>query len=323
MRADRLLSILLILQARGRVTAGDLAQELEVSERTIYRDIDALCMAGVPVYGVVGPDGGYTLTDNYRTQLTGLKEGEVRALFMLGSLAPLSDLGVSQELRAALLKLSAALPSIRLADQDKVRQFFYFDSSWEKQGRAPVPHLHVIQQAIWTERKLFITYQIFHTGQITRLVAPFGLVVKAGDWYLVYARENDVVNVRRVSKLLEVRTSAEPFVRPEDFDLIAYWVGWSNRYAYSLTDFRVTIRASRKFIPVLTRYFGSVIQEQVAQVDPLEEYGWIRLELAFESFEVALARILSFGSGVEVVSPEALRLSLADYAEQILMLYEE
>jgi len=313
---------MLILQARGRITAQDLARELEVSERTIYRDIDALSMAGVPVYGIAGPEGGYALTDNYRTQLTGLTEGEVRALFMLGSLAPLSDLGVSQELRAALRKLSAALPDIRLADQDKVRQFFYIDSSWWKQGRTQVPHLQVIQQAIWMVCKLYITYRIFHTGEIFRLVAPYGLVVKAGDWYLVYARENNVIIVRRVSELLEVRLSEEPFERPADFDLITFWEGWSSRHEHSMTDFKVTVRVTHNFIPILSYYFGSTIEEQVSQGESVDGNAWVQLELAFESFEAARARILSFGNGVEVVTPEALRLSVKDYAEQIAGVYK-
>lgn len=322
MRADRLLSILLLLQARGRVTAGDLAREMEVSERTIYRDINALGMAGVPVYGIAGPEGGYALVDNYRTQLTGLSQDEVRALFMLGSLAPLTDLGVSQELRAALRKLSAALPNIRLADQDKVQQFFYFDSSWWAQGTTQTPHLQEIHQAIWLDRKLYITYQTFHTGPITRLVAPYGLVVKAGNWFLVYANENEVLHVQRVSKLMEVHPSQEPFVRPADFDLVAFWEGWSKGYERSLTDFRVTVRAERNFIPVLNYYFGSAIQDQINQGQLKDKGDWIRFELAFESFDAARSRILGFGRGVEVLSPEALKLSVIDFAKQIAGVYE-
>ncbi len=129
MRADRLLSLLMLLQARGRLTAKALAEKLEVSERTIYRDIDALCVAGVPIYGEAGPEGGYALLDSYRTSLTGLTEGEVRALFMLNIPAPLAELGVSQELRTAMLKLSAVLPAARRSDEERVRQRFYLDST--------------------------------------------------------------------------------------------------------------------------------------------------------------------------------------------------
>lgn len=144
MRADRLLSLLMLLQIRGRMTARELAKELEVSERTIYRDIDALSIAGVPVYGEPGPEGGYALVDSYRTNLTGLTEGEVRALFMLSIPAPLADLGVSHELRAALPKLSAALPNARRRDEERVRQRFHLDSTWWRQGEERVPHLQTI-----------------------------------------------------------------------------------------------------------------------------------------------------------------------------------
>ena len=323
MRADRLLAILLLLQAHGQMTAGKLAEELAVSVRTIYRDMDALCMAGVPVYGLAGPDGGYALVDNYRMHLTGLNEGEVRALFMLGNLAPLVDLGLSEELRAALRKLSAALPNIHIADQTKVQQFFHFDSHWWRQGNIKAPQLQAIQEAIWADRKLFITYQSFHTGQIIRLVAPYGLVVKAGEWYFVYARENDKVIVQRVSELQKARLSTERFERPADFNLRKYWEAWSIRHERSLTDFRVDVRVAPQFIPILIYYFGSAIQEQINPMESKEKEANIQLELAFESFEDARARILGFGNGVEVLAPQALRLSMVDYAEQIVKIYNE
>jgi len=185
------------------MTARELAKELEVSERTIYRDIDALSIAGVPVYGEPGPDGGYALVDSYRTNLTGLTEGEVRALFMLSIPAPLADLGVSQELRAALLKLSAALPDARRRDEERVRQRFHLDSTWWRQGEERVPHLQTIHQAVWQDRKLHVMYHPPFAIEIERLVAPYGLVAKAGVWYLVCAR-NDRLHVHRVSDLLDV-----------------------------------------------------------------------------------------------------------------------
>lgn len=218
MRADRLLSLLMLLQARGRMTARQLARELEVSERTIYRDIDALSVAGVPVYAVAGRDGGFALLDHYRTSLTWLIDAEVRALFMLSIPAPLADLGVSQELKQALLKLSAALPDSRRSDEARVRQRFHLDSTWWGQVGGSVPHLQTVYQAVWNDRKLRVTYQPIPGVEISLVVAPYGLVAKAGVWCLVWARKGRP-RTRRVSDLVEVELLLETFARPPDFDI--------------------------------------------------------------------------------------------------------
>ena len=175
MRADRLLSLLMLLQARGRMTAQELAQELEVSERTIYRDINALSASGVPVYAESGPGGGCALLDSYRTNLTGLTADEARALFMLSIPAPLDQLGVTQELKAALLKLSAALPEARRSDEERIRQRVYLDSlNWFQDADA-VPHLPAIYRAVWDDRKLAITLRVrfaaFIESQIEQVIA--------------------------------------------------------------------------------------------------------------------------------------------------------
>jgi predicted DNA-binding transcriptional regulator YafY len=320
MRADRLLSILLLLQARGQTTARELAKQLEVSERTIYRDISALSIAGVPVYGESGPDGGYALIDNYRTNLTGLTEGEVRALFMLSIPAPLADLGVSQDFRAALLKLSAGLPDTRRRDEERVRQCYHLDSVWWRQGEERVPHLQAIHQAVWQSRKLSIVYRPPFAIEIERLVAPYGLVAKSGVWYLVCAR-NDTICVHRASDLLDVHISEEFFERPTSFDLASFWQEWCIEYETFLSDFTATVRVAPGFVSELPRYFGNYIHTKIAQAGPPDAEGWIRLELSFESFEAARDRILGFGRGVEVQEPRALQRSVLDYAEQIVALY--
>jgi len=320
MRADRLLSILLLLQARGKMTARELAQEMEVSERTIYRDMDALCIAGVPVYSEAGPDGGYALVDRYRTNLTGLTEKEVRALFMLSIPAPLADLGVREELRTALRKLSAALPDARRGAEERARQCIHLDSTWWRQGEERVPHLQTVQRAVWENRQLHIVYRPPFAIEIERLVAPYGLVAKAGVWYLVYAR-NEMIRVQRVSNLLDVRMAEETFARPADFDLAAFWAAWCAAYEALLTDFTVTVRVAPNFVPELPRQFGNSIRAKIAQAGPPDAAGWIRLELSFESFGAARERILGFGRGVEVLEPEALRCSVLDYAQQIVALY--
>ncbi len=320
MRADRLLSLLMLLQARGRMTARELAGELEVSERTIYRDVEALSTAGVPVYGEAGPEGGYALIDSYRTDLTGLTEGEVRALFMLNIPAPLIDLGVGQELRAALLKLSAALPHTRRHDEGRVRQRFHIDSNWWRQGDEQVPHLPTIHQAVWQDRKLQVTYLLPFAEAIDRFVEPYGLVAKAGVWYLVWAR-NGRNDVYRVSDLLDVQMSDEPFERLEEFDLITFWEGWCAEREGNFHDYKAVVRVVPDLLPLLPRYFGNHIQARIAQAGPRDAEGWTRLELSFESFEAARERLLGFGRGVEVLEPRPLRRSVLDYAQQIVALY--
>ena len=320
MRADRLLSLLMLLQTRGKMTARELATELEVSERTIYRDIDALSFAGVPVYGEPGPEGGYALLDSYRTNLTGLTDGEVRALFMLSIPAPLADLGLGKELRAALLKLSAALPDSRRDDELRVRQRFYLDSTWWQQGDERVPFMQTIHQAVWRDRKLHIKYHPPFANEINQLVAPYGLVAKAGVWYLVCARSGGI-GVHRVSDLQDVSISADPFERPSDFDLEVFWIEWCAEHERFFSSFKATVRVSPRLIPALPRYFGSAIHTRIAASGPPDDDGWVRLELFFESFFAARERLLGFGRDAEVLAPLALRMSVLDYAKQIVDLY--
>jgi predicted DNA-binding transcriptional regulator YafY len=302
------------------MTARELARELEVSERTIYRDVDALSIAGVPVYGESGPEGGYALVDSYRTNLTGLNEEEVRALFMLSIPAPLVDLGVSDELRGALLKLSAALPAARRREEEKVRQCFHLDSTWWHQGHERVPHLQTVHQAVWQNRKLQIGYRPPFTLEIERLVAPYGLVAKAGIWYLVYAL-HDAIRVQPVSELLRAGITDQTFERPPGFDLATFWEAWCAEYEMLLSDFTATLRVAPTLIAFLPRYFGNQVASRIAVAGPPDAEGWITLELSFESFAAARERILGFGRGVEVLAPRALRRSVLDYAEQIVALY--
>ena len=321
MRADRLLSLLMLLQARGRMTAKALSEELEVSERTIYRDMEALSMAGVPLYSEAGPEGGFALLDGYRTTLTGLTDGEVRALFMLSIPAPLAELGVSRELRSALLKLSAALPDARRQDEEQVRQRFHLDSTWWHQGEDSVPHLQTIHQAVLQDHQLDLKYRPMPTVEIEQRVDPYGLVAKAGVWHLVCAR-NGRVRVHCVSDLLDARMMDETFERPAQFDLAAFWRTWRVEREKSHAAYPVLVRVAPNFSPWLPMYFDH-IREKIAQAVPPDAEGWITLELDFESLEAARDRILGLGRGVEVLKPPALRKSILDYATQIVALYAE
>lgn len=321
MRADRLLSILMLLQARGRMTAQQLAREVEVSERTIYRDIDALCMAGVPIYADSGPGGGYALLDSYRTTLTGLNEEEVRALFMLNIPAPLTDLGVSGDLRSALLKLAASLPHARREEEAQVRQRIHLDSEAWFQSREPLPHLQTIQRAVWEDRRLQITLRLRFDAEVEWRVDPLGLVAKASLWYLVLARQGRV-RAYRVSEVIEARLTEETFERPADFDLAAFWQDWRAKVESAHPPCQVTARVDPNLLPYLAYHFGRRLHGWIAEAGPPDKAGWLTLTLSFDSFAAARERVLGYGRAIEVLAPRALRLSVADYARQIADRYE-
>jgi predicted DNA-binding transcriptional regulator YafY len=325
MRADRLLSLLLILQSRGRQTAGALAAELEVSVRTVYRDLDALSAAGVPVYAERGPGGGCLLLDSYRTTLTGLTDAEVRALFAMTVPAALAQLGLGAELKAALLKLSAALPAERHRQGEAwVRQRIHLDWSGGGQAEGPVPHLPTLQQAVWHDRRLWLAYRTWAGPgpvRLERLVDPYGLVAHLGAWYLVCAAGGRL-RVYRASTLLEARLTGDSFERPADFDLAAFWAGWCAARDEDRASFVATVRLSPAIVPYLPLVMGPSAPTQ-AQLDAArpDPAGWLTLALPFEGLEIARGRLLSLGAAAEVLAPPALRLSLADYGAQIAALY--
>lgn len=320
MKADRLLSVLMLLQRDGQLTAKELASELEVSERTIYRDIVALSVAGVPVYSEPGPGGGYGLLDSFKTNLTGLTQGEVKALFMLSIPDAFADLGASQELKAALLKLSAAIPATFRQDGARVRQRFFLDSTWWQQGRQAIPHLQVLDEAIWRDSKVTINYQLPLGIEVEQVVDPYGLIVKAGAWYLIYS-VNGCVRVHRVSNLLDVRTTELTFERSVDFKLVSFWKEWCAKREEGFSFYAVKVRAKSAILPMLARYFSNRSRQEFQQTGQPDSEGWATLQLSFQSFEAARDCLLGFGSGIEVIEPIALRLSVIDFAKQTVALY--
>jgi predicted DNA-binding transcriptional regulator YafY len=345
MRADRLLSLLMLLQTRGRLTAQALADELEVSVRTVYRDIEALSSAGVPVYADRGPGGGCALVDNYHTRLTGLHEGEVRALFMATMPTALAELGMGAELKAALLKLLAALPAERQHDDQWVRQRIYLD--WESRqrnaapaGNGPVqagssspPILQTLQQGVWNDRRLWITYRresSFYRRQFERRVDPYGLVAKEGIWHLVCAASSepgDRLRFYKVAELVAVRTTGEPFARPAGFDLQQAWHTWCERIRQDQGRYTVLVRVSPQMYVDLPLVLGEHLEskqngdgEEPAQTAGTD-VGWVPVTLHFDSLEEARTKLLGLGAGVEVMTPVALRRSLLDYAQQVINRY--
>jgi predicted DNA-binding transcriptional regulator YafY len=321
MRADRLLSLLMLLQSRGQMTARELAVELEVTERTIYRDVMALSAAGVPVYASRGPGGGVRLIEEYRTTLTGLTPDETRALFMLSLPAPLTQLGMAETFKGALLKLSAALPQGRRADESRTRQRILLDSAWWFQAEQQVPCLQTIQEALWQDRRLRIKvrWDFFNT-EFEQAAEPYGLVAKANVWYMVYGR-GGTPKVTRVSQIVEAELLPEGFTRPPGFRLEAFWAEWCREYE-SQPPFCARVRVSPQALPVLGDYLGDRARGGLSAQSLPDRDGWVTLDLPFESFFAARTRLLGLGRAVEVIEPQSLRKSLIDFAEQIIGFYK-
>ena len=314
MRADRLISLLMLLQIRNGITARQLAGELEVSERTIYRDLTALSAAGIPVYTQSGPGGGCFLVEDYRTNLTGMNSEQVRALFMLSVPAPLDQLGFSQDLKAAMLKLSAALPSKHRDEEEQTRQRLFLDWGFDASQDEPVPHLKTIQQAVWGDRLLRLHYRSLFSPWIELLeqvASPYGLVAWAGNWYLVCSWDG-MGHVIRLSLIEAVEILPEKFSRDPDFELSRFWLDWRRHYEADRPTYPVRARVAPQMVPFLRRL----------QAGSPDEQGWVTGILSFETFEIARARILSYGGAVQVLEPEALRCSVLDFARQIVARYE-
>lgn len=320
MRADRLLSLLMLLQARGRLTAADLAVELGVSTRTIYRDMDALASAGVPVYAERGPGGGCSLLEPYRTTLTGLTADETRVLFMLSIPEPLVALGVGGELRAALRKLVASLPAGRRADEAQTRRRIHLDPSGWSEGVVPDPRLQALHQAVWQDRTVRLTHRLAFDAETTWTIAPFGLAAKAGAWYLVGGREG-VVRVVPLARVTDVVVSEEPFARPDDFDLTLFWEAWCTQIEVNRPSYPVTVRATAEHVPWLIARLAGMGGQETSAVVESRDGDKVILRLEFDSQAEALRRIMGVGGAVEVLTPSALRASVADYAAQIVARY--
>jgi len=324
MRADRLLSILMLLQSRNGMTAPQLAKELEVSVRTIYRDIEALSTAGVPVYAERGRAGGCKLADGYDTSLTGLTRDEVRALFILSVPQSLDRLGVSRELQSALRKLAAALPKSQRHGEEMVRQCVYLDwEDWMEEAR-PVPHLQIIHRAVSEDRVLLIAYtEIIGPGAVERFerkVSPYGLVAKGGEWYLVCSCGSGV-RVNRVSSIIEAEITEQVFSRPHDFDLPTFWKDWCAEQRGNQTSYPVRVRLSPDLATLMLLHSDRSIREAITRASSPDAQGWVTATLTFDKFEGARRNILALGRAIEVLHPELLRLSVIDYARQIIDFY--
>ena len=229
MRASRLLSILMLLQTRGRVSAEALAREFEVSVRTIYRDADELSAAGAPIYAERGRNGGFALLDGWRTRLTGLTDAEAETLFLGGLSGPAAQLGLREALATAQLKLLAALPPERQAAAERIAARFHLDPAGWFQSTEQSERLPAIAAAVWECRRLEVRYRSWK-GEKERVLEPLGVVLKAGVWYLVAATRGREPHTYRVANILDMAATEESFERPKDFDLSTFWADAAARF---------------------------------------------------------------------------------------------
>jgi predicted DNA-binding transcriptional regulator YafY len=316
MRASRLLSILILLQLRGRMTAAALAAEFEVSLRTLYRDIDALSAAGVPVYGDRGPGGGFQLIEGYRTRLTGLAADEARAVPVLGLPGAAAALGLGAAAERARGKLLAAMPASGSAEADRIARRVHHDPADWYRAPDPVPHLPALAEAVLEQRRLAMRYESW-TGARDWRVAPLGLVIKAGAWYLV-AEGGGKTRIFRVSNILGHEVLDERFERPPDFDLPRWWTAEVERFESELRPGRAELRASPEGLRRLAE-LGAYAAAAVAQAEAPAADGWARLVLPVEGVERAALTLIGLGPEIEVIAPAALRDRVRSLAEQIAL----
>ncbi|MGH9754416.1 MAG: helix-turn-helix transcriptional regulator [Blastocatellia bacterium] len=317
MRADRLLSIMLLLQTYRRMTAHDLADRLEVSERTIHRDMESLSVAGVPVVAERGAGGGWSLLGEYRTNLTGLNEAEIQALFLARSPRLLDDLGLGKAAEAAFIKLFATVPPATRHDAESASQRIYVDVTGWNRSEESVPLLPLLQEAVWRNRVVRFKYQRGDDCEVERVAGPLGLVAKGSVWYLVAAVDGDIRNYR-VSRVVDAEVTDQTFVRPEAFDLVAHWrqsaVEFKSRFPRYLVAARVHPEAVNRLY-IIGRF------SRVEHVDPPDEDGWRRVSICFQFEDDACECLLGFGDQVEVIEPQELRQKIRDRAERVVEFY--
>jgi predicted DNA-binding transcriptional regulator YafY len=297
-RADRLISTLLLLQVHGRLTARDLSERLEVSERTVLRDMDALAAAGVPVVADRGPGGGWRLINGYQTKLTGLTAAEVQTLFFAYPPQLLAALGLGQASEAARLKLQAALPPASQQQAERARRSILIDPrGWQES--ASITSLPVLLDALWRGRCVRFVYERGLGEASERLVDPLGLVARGSVWYLIASRD-DQPRTYRVSRIRDAMLDDQPSKSPADFDLAAYWETSTVEFRERLPRYYATFVAA----PVVmrwVRYRGWRLEDEHVEGDR------VRIRVRFDAEEEAIQFALSFGTNIEVIEPAVLR----------------
>lgn len=305
------------------MTARDLAAELEVSERTIYRDIEALSIAGIPIYAQSGMNGGIALDEGYRVSLTGLSRAEVLALFVASEAGPLRDLGLDKAEASTLLKLSAALPDVHRPEVARLRQRFFIDPANWFQVVEPLPYFAELQQAVWEDRYIEMTYQPVMGEAYRRTIAAYGLVAKANIWYLIGRKPDGEWRSYRAGRLSAVRVLEDHFSRDTSFDLEHYWQESSRYFEAHSRDQLPRCVAQLRVHSTAFWYFPGYLEGRYTVIAPADAAGWMQIEAQFEDHGEALMRVMGWGSRIEVVGPPELRHLVIETAQTIVRSYTE
>ncbi|KAB8189343.1 WYL domain-containing protein [Nonomuraea phyllanthi] len=311
MRADRLVAALLLMQARGRVTAAELAAELEVSVATARRDLEALSAAGVPVYPQAGRGGGWSLLGGARTDLSGLTANEAQALFLLAGPA-----AAAPEVKSALRKLLRALPSTFRADAEAAAGAVVVDpAGWGEHDRDRPELVSVLQRATVRRRKVSLVYEGRSRERTRRLVDPWGLVDKDDVWYLVAGTDRGQ-RTFRVDRIAEAAVTEVPFERPEGFELSRAWGEVVEEMERRRSFVSATVLVAERYVPVLRARFGRNTEVVGTDAD-----GRVRLRVAAPMALTIAEQLAGWGSTVEVVEPEEVRAELARIGSELVARY--
>jgi predicted DNA-binding transcriptional regulator YafY len=309
-RASRLIALLLHLQHQGPTTAGRLAEELEVSVRTIYRDVASLQAAGVPLWTETGPAGGIRLLDGWQGRIDGLTADEAGALMLSGAPAIAGELGLGAVVAAAQAKVMATLPPELRGRAGRVRERFLLDAPGWFRREGPPAHLAVVAEAVWSAERLDLAYRR-GDGRVRRRIDPLGLVLKAGTWYVVAAHRGQP-RTYRLSRVESARLVGVRFERPADFDLAAWWDTSTTDFDRSLLREQIRVRVDRIGARSLATHVGvESADPALAAAGPPDAEGWRTLDLAVESAQVAGHQLIALGEHVEVLEPADLRDEMA------------
>ncbi len=313
MRADRLLTLVMLLQTRGKMTTQQLAEEMDVSRRTILRDIDALSVAGIPVYTDGGHGGGVALDENYRVTLTGLKESEIRSLFISNNNQLLQDVGLGEAAESSLLKLSAALPTVHQPSVDFIRQRIHIDPMWWWHDGEPLPFWDDLQKAVYEDTRIRVVYESYDGSIGERVLEPYSLVAKSSFWYLI-AKCDGEFRTYRVSRFHSVTLLGDHFKRDLDFDLANHWQKHLQEFTEALTEYAFSLRIHERrlnFVKWLTpgRF-------QISE--PIDDSGWLTIKVHMESIELAKMLVFGLGKDAVVLDPPELAQAVVETARKII-----
>jgi predicted DNA-binding transcriptional regulator YafY len=313
MRADRLLTLILLLQTRGKMTAKELAEELGVSRRTILRDINALSFSGIPIYSEGGHGGGIALIEEYRTTLTGLNKSEVQTLFLAHNNHALRDLGLEDAAEQLVMKLLAALPKIHHSTADHIRQRLLIDPTWWWHDHAISPFWDELQRAVYENRLIETSYENYAGDIAERVLAPYSLICKSSIWYLL-AEQDQEFHTFRITRFHSVRVLDQSFARRSDFDLPTYWQEQVKNFESTFGEYRCTLRIHPQY-ETFVKWLMPGRWELVADAD---ERGWITLSLVMESDMLAKMLVFGLAGNAEVMSPLELKESVLSQARALI-----